>query len=97
MGSDLIERLRAKVWTTGRSGNLLPSREPPTINIEAADEITALRERVAAADEVFVELVGSLTQHGRNRDTMLSINHDALRSIVSKARALLANRGGANG
>ena len=73
--TDIIEILR--------SGNI---DEQAATAFEAADEITALRERVASANEIFAELIGSLTQHGRNRDTMLSINHDALRSIVAKAR-----------
>lgn len=44
---DLIDRLRAQNWPTSRNGALLPPRDPPAINIEAADEIAALRERVA--------------------------------------------------
>jgi hypothetical protein len=47
----LEERLRAKVWTTNRAGSLLPSHEPPSIHIEAADEIASLRARVEAMRE----------------------------------------------
>lgn len=50
--TDLIERLRAQVWPTARSGQMLPPRDPPAINLEAADEIAALRARVAKLEAV---------------------------------------------
>ena len=48
-------------------------------------------------DRLVEAFVASLTNNGRNRDTMLSINHDELRALVAKASATPDKLGGEEG
>jgi hypothetical protein len=58
------------------------------------DVVTAKDAEIAGLREQLAGFVGELTNHGRNRGTCLSINHDALNSrIVAARQALATNQG----
>ncbi|TCM37743.1 hypothetical protein [Novosphingobium sp. ST904] len=61
-----------------------------TLRVATTDEVAALLSTgpTPSNPHRLVEaFVASLTNNGRNRDTMLSINHDELRALVAKASA----------
>lgn len=53
-----------------------------TIGIENHD-------KPAPASDVLARLIASLTRSGANRENVLSIDHDALRSLIEEGRAAL--------
>lgn len=60
-------------------------------NTRHREQDTLSREgREAELEAIVASFVGALTGHGRNRDNMLSIDHDVLRAIIAHASAALS-------
>lgn len=107
MGSDLIERLRVMCidWDGTDMADEAETISTVTCGTmrEAADEITALRERVAALDKAnreAVELIDEINKRATSREFwgISQTIHAKLCTVrITLARALLANRGAAVG